>query len=236
MSKIKILHSADLHLDSPFQGLTAGKAAIRRGEQRQLLSALGILAREEKVDIVLLAGDLLDSGNTYYETGEELARCLGQLEMPVFISPGNHDYYSDKCPYARLACGAEVRSSQVFPDECANEGRYKNPNYLRGNKDSDKYADERAQTAAPCCAEFLCAKPRHKYVGKLRERGEKSAYPNVQPTDPALGKHELKHENRRKGKQRPRQHGQKRPNRRQKAGYVHENLSGCYVCRLHFLA
>ena len=28
MSKIKILHSADLHLDSPFQGLTAGKAAI----------------------------------------------------------------------------------------------------------------------------------------------------------------------------------------------------------------
>ena len=102
MSKIKILHSADLHLDSPFQGLTAGKAAIRRAEQRQLLSALGALAREEKADIVLLAGDLLDSGNTYCETGEELARCLGQMEMPVFISPGNHDWYSPKCPYARL--------------------------------------------------------------------------------------------------------------------------------------
>lgn len=102
MSTIKILHSADLHLDSPFQGLTAGKAAIRRGEQRQLLSALSALAREEKADIVLLSGDLLDSGNTYYETGEELARCLGQMEAPVFISPGNHDYYSDKCPYARL--------------------------------------------------------------------------------------------------------------------------------------
>ena len=102
MSTIKILHSADLHLDSPFQGLTAGKAAIRRGEQRQLLSALSALAREEKADIVLLSGDLLDSGNTYHETGEELARCLGQMEAPVFISPGNHDYYSDKCPYARL--------------------------------------------------------------------------------------------------------------------------------------
>lgn len=102
MSTIKILHSADLHLDSPFQGLTAGKAAIRRGEQRQLLSALSALAREEKADIVLLSGDLLDSGNTYYETGEELARCLGQMEAPVFISPGNHDYYSAQCPYARL--------------------------------------------------------------------------------------------------------------------------------------
>ena len=40
MSKLRILHSADLHLDSPFEGLSAGKAAIRRGEQRELLSAL----------------------------------------------------------------------------------------------------------------------------------------------------------------------------------------------------
>lgn len=102
MSKIKVLHSADLHLDSPFEGLTAGKAAIRRSEQRQLLAALSGLAREENVDLVLLAGDLLDSGNTYYETGEELAHSLGQIEAPVFISPGNHDYYSPKCPYARL--------------------------------------------------------------------------------------------------------------------------------------
>lgn len=102
MSKLKILHSADLHLDSPFEGLTAGKAAIRRGEQRQLLSALSGLARDEKADIVLLSGDLLDSGNTYRETGDELVRCLGQIDTPVFISPGNHDYYSAQCPYARL--------------------------------------------------------------------------------------------------------------------------------------
>lgn len=102
MSKIKLLHSADLHLDSPFEGLTAGKAAIRRGEQRQLLNALSELAREEGVDLVLLSGDLLDSGNPYYETGEELARSLGRIEAPVFIAPGNHDWYSPKCPYARL--------------------------------------------------------------------------------------------------------------------------------------
>ena len=102
MSKLRILHSADLHLDSPFEGLSAGKAAIRRGEQRELLSALATLARREQADIVLLAGDLLDSDNTYYETGEELIRCLGQIPAPVFIAPGNHDYYSPKSPYARL--------------------------------------------------------------------------------------------------------------------------------------
>ena len=102
MSNLRILHSADLHLDSPFEGLSAGKAAIRRGEQRELLRALGALARREKADLVLLAGDLLDSDNTYYETGEELVKCLGQIPAPVFIAPGNHDYYSAKSPYARL--------------------------------------------------------------------------------------------------------------------------------------
>lgn len=102
MRNLRILHSADLHLDSPFEGLSAGKAAIRRGEQRELLAALAALARRERADIVLLSGDLLDSDNTYYETGEELSRCLRQIPAPVFIAPGNHDYYSARSPYARL--------------------------------------------------------------------------------------------------------------------------------------
>ena len=102
MTKIKILHAADLHLDSPFEGLSAGKAAIRRVEQRRLLSRLAELARQEQVDLVLLAGDLLDSGNTYFETGEELIRSLSGISAPVFISPGNHDWYGPKSPYARL--------------------------------------------------------------------------------------------------------------------------------------
>ena len=102
MNTIRILHAADLHLDSPFEGLPAGKAAIRRQEQRTLLAALADLAAEEQVDLVLLSGDLLDSANTYYETGDELVRSLQNIDAPVFIAPGNHDYYSAKSPYARL--------------------------------------------------------------------------------------------------------------------------------------
>jgi len=102
MRKLKILHAADLHLDSPFEGLSAGKAAIRRKEQRELLARLADLAVTEQVDLVLLAGDLLDSSNTYYETGEELIRALRGISVPVFIAPGNHDWYSAKSPYARL--------------------------------------------------------------------------------------------------------------------------------------
>ena len=102
MSKIKILHSADLHLDSPFEGLPEGKAATRRGEQRRLLSRLADVAAEERMDMVLISGDLLDSANTYFETGEELVSALGAIAAPVFIAPGNHDFYCARSPYARL--------------------------------------------------------------------------------------------------------------------------------------
>ena len=98
MRKIRILHAADLHLDSPFEGLSAGKAAVRRSEQRELLGRLSALARTEQADLVLLRGDLLDSGRPYFETGEELIRALGRIGAPVFIAPGNHDFYSPQSP------------------------------------------------------------------------------------------------------------------------------------------
>ena len=113
MRALKILHTADLHLDSPFEGLPAGKASMRRGEQRELLGRLAALVRSENVDLVLLAGDLLDSDKPYYETGEELVLCLGGMGVPVFIAPGNHDFYSPKSPWARLKLPENVH---IFSD------------------------------------------------------------------------------------------------------------------------
>lgn len=100
---IRFLHGADFHLDSPFDGLSGEKAAVRRGEQRRLLERMGELARSWGVQLLLLSGDLLDSANAYGETGEQLQRVLSGLDIPVFLAPGNHDWYSRSCPYARLA-------------------------------------------------------------------------------------------------------------------------------------
>lgn len=95
-------------MDSAFQGLSAGKAVVRRSEQRQLLSRLAALVREEQVDMVLLCGDLLDSDSSYFETGEQLITSLGSMGVPVFIAPGNHDFYSLRSPYARLKMPSNV--------------------------------------------------------------------------------------------------------------------------------
>lgn len=115
---LKILHAADLHLDSPFEGLSRGKAAILRTEQRQLLSALADAARREEADLVLLSGDLLDSGSAYLETAEELVQSLQSCGAPVFIAPGNHDYISARSPYIKLKLPANVHVFTTADIEC----------------------------------------------------------------------------------------------------------------------
>jgi len=99
---LKIIHGADFHLDSPFSGLSPERAAQRRAEQRGLLDRLAQLARDRQADLVLLAGDLLDSEHVYQETAQALARALGSIPCPVFLSPGNHDFYSSRSVYASL--------------------------------------------------------------------------------------------------------------------------------------
>jgi len=97
---LKIIHAADLHLDSPFAGLSPDQAALRREELRAVPDRLADLANEEQADLVLLAGDLLDSQRIYRETAELLARALGRIRAKVFLSPGNHDPYNSASPYA----------------------------------------------------------------------------------------------------------------------------------------
>lgn len=99
---LKVLHGADFHLDSPFSGLKPEAAARRRGEQRELLARLTDLAREREADLVLLSGDLLDGDLVFRETVQALARALGEIPCPVFLAPGNHDWYGPQSPYAAL--------------------------------------------------------------------------------------------------------------------------------------
>ena len=100
---LKIIHGADFHLDSPFSGLTPEQAAKRRAEQRQLLADVARLAQATQSDLVLLSGDLLDSGNVYRETMDALSAALSEIPCPVFIAPGNHDFYAPGTPYDVLS-------------------------------------------------------------------------------------------------------------------------------------
>ena len=97
---LHILHGADLHLDAPFTGLSAEQARQRRSELRELPRRLAELAGERRADLVLLSGDLFDGSDPYAETAQALSAALGRVRARVFLSPGNHDFYSPRSPYA----------------------------------------------------------------------------------------------------------------------------------------
>lgn len=103
---LKIAHAADFHLDSPFSGLGREQAAQRRTEQKALLAELR--ERADGADLVLLAGDLLDSGVCHAESAEALEDFLNSFTVPVFLAPGNHDYYAPESPYARMTLNENV--------------------------------------------------------------------------------------------------------------------------------
>ena len=119
MSKtIKILHGGDIHLDTPFESLPEEKAVSRRKMQRTLLREIASLARSEQVDLVLLAGDLLDGSTAYMETLRDLTRMFSGIDVPIFISPGNHDYYAPDTPYGTLALPDNVHVFKSSEIEC----------------------------------------------------------------------------------------------------------------------
>ncbi len=95
--RLKFIHAADLHVDSPLRGLEARAGAPverLRGATRQALIALVDLAIERAVDLVLLAGDLYDGDWIDFRTGlffrEQMLR-LRRAGVRVFIVKGNHD-------------------------------------------------------------------------------------------------------------------------------------------------
>ena len=84
---MKILHSADWHLDAP---MAAGDEALRQ-ELLSIPSKLSALCQQEQCDLVLLSGDIFDGA---YTSGSlhALQSALAEMAVPVLISPGNHDH------------------------------------------------------------------------------------------------------------------------------------------------
>jgi len=95
---LTFLHAADIHLDSPLRGLSyyEGAPPIEeiRGATRQALDNLVNFALDEKVNFVLVAGDLYDGDWQDFKTGLYFAnqmRNLGEAGIRVAVIRGNHD-------------------------------------------------------------------------------------------------------------------------------------------------
>lgn len=91
------IHAADIHLDSPMlrlEGYEGAPVDQVRQATRRALDNLVQLAISEKVDFVLISGDLYDGDWKDYNTGlyfvSRMAR-LAEAGISVYIIAGNHD-------------------------------------------------------------------------------------------------------------------------------------------------
>jgi exonuclease SbcD len=97
MAKVKFIHAADIHLDSPLRGLSKyeGVPADQvRLATRTALDNLVAFAIEEAVDFVVIAGDLYDGNWEDFGTGLFFCTCMGRLHragIDVYLLYGNHD-------------------------------------------------------------------------------------------------------------------------------------------------
>jgi len=91
------LHAADLHLGSPFTGLTIRDEAVAKrfaAASRDAFSSLVMNAIEAKVAFVVIAGDLYDGEWKDASIGLFFNREVARLErsgIPLYFLKGNHD-------------------------------------------------------------------------------------------------------------------------------------------------
>ncbi|MYG42461.1 MAG: DNA repair exonuclease [Rhodobacteraceae bacterium] len=106
----RFVHTADLHLDSPLKSLALRDPELKQQVgigTRETFAKIVNLCIEEKVDALLIAGDLYDSDQTSMYTARFLANQMQRLHQEgirVFIIKGNHD------------AGSVITGQLIFPD------------------------------------------------------------------------------------------------------------------------
>ncbi|WP_102347462.1 metallophosphoesterase family protein [Bacillus sp. Marseille-P3661] len=129
MDKLKFIHTADLHLDSPFKGLKHMPAKLFQKVKESTFTAFTRiieLAITEKVDFVLIAGDLFDHDTRSLRSQVILREGLQMLcnhNIQVYIIHGNHDHLSGN--YAQISWPENVHiySKEVEMKPFQIEGR-----------------------------------------------------------------------------------------------------------------
>src|SRR5262249_31410362 len=105
------LQVSDVHLDSKIASKRLSMPHSKRQTRtREILEALVkalAVARERRVDAVVIPGDLWDSESVTSLTMNRLIEEVMEMgDTPIVIAPGNHDYYSRDSFYNPLTLAA----------------------------------------------------------------------------------------------------------------------------------
>jgi DNA repair exonuclease SbcCD nuclease subunit len=119
MREIRFIHTADLHLGSPFTGMKGlQKEQWKKLKDSTLLAfdRLVDYAVEQRPDFLLIAGDVYDGENRSLRAQHRFQLGMQRLAengIPVFISHGNHDHLSGKWTRFDLPANVHVFDAEV---------------------------------------------------------------------------------------------------------------------------
>ncbi len=119
MATIRFIHSADLHLGSPFVGMKGlGHEQWKYLEDSTLTAFDRLIARalETRPDFVLIAGDIYDEEERNLRAQQRFQKRMETLEqanIPVFVSHGNHDHLGGSGAAFELPDNVHVFKEQV---------------------------------------------------------------------------------------------------------------------------
>jgi len=116
---LKILHTADIHLGAKFSGL-GNKGASQREQLRATFKNVVATAINERVHIVLIAGDLFDANQQPQRNIDlviEQFNLLGSNNIPVCLIPGTHDSLDSSSIYRKVDFEGKCSNLKIFADE-----------------------------------------------------------------------------------------------------------------------
>ena len=97
---LKFLHCGDVHLDTPFTGLSPEKSDERRIGLRQSFMKMMEYVRGAGINYVLISGDLFETECATNSTAELLIREFrNSPDTKFIIAPGKHDSYENNPIY-----------------------------------------------------------------------------------------------------------------------------------------
>ncbi|MCX2934707.1 metallophosphoesterase [Mycobacterium sp. CVI_P3] len=106
---MRLLHFADLHLDTRFRWASPQQARNRRRALRETLMHICQVADEQRVDALTCGGDLYEQERFTPDTAEFLRATFAEIApLPVFLAPGNHDWFGPVSLYRQIQWSPNV--------------------------------------------------------------------------------------------------------------------------------
>ncbi len=109
---MKFVHIADIHMDSPFVNLSDKEnlGELKRLEQRKKIKEVIEYIKENKIDMLFIAGDLYEQQYIKKTTIEYINNLFKEIpETQIYIAPGNHDPYLKNSYYSKYKWNENVK-------------------------------------------------------------------------------------------------------------------------------